>query len=397
MSLGIVCVRPVKAQTQSDITMNPDGSVTPSTAPIQQTGDIYTLTSEINGSITIERSNIVLDGNGQILNGGTFNGEYAAITISDQSNVTVKNFQVTSLYPWSLVLGIVLESSSNVTLSNNTISGTGTVDALNGQETAGIYVEGEGSNIVTGNNLVNNIEGMDFSGTNNNLIAGNTITSKGLSINGVGIDYDASNNTIYHNNFMNSPIGGQAADSGSINVWDDGFPSGGNYWSDYKATEIGNTGIGNQSYIIDSQNKDQYPLMTPFNASFLLNYEQETVPPKFSVLSPLDKTYSNSNVSLSFSVNKLVSWVSYSLDGQQNVTITGNTTLTEMTNGEHTIVLYANDTFGDMSASQTINFTVDTPFPTALVVAISAALLVVVAGLLVYFRKRKRVTVDGHE
>jgi len=51
---------------------------------------------------------------------------------------------------------------------------------------------------------------------------------------------------------------------------------------------------------------------------------------------------------------------------------------------------YANDTFGNIGASETITFTVASePFPTAPVVAVSGA-LTVVAGLLVYFKKRKR-------
>ena len=72
MALGVVCIRPVKAQYQGDITINADGSVTPSTAPIQQAGNVYTLTSNVNGSITVERNNMILDGNGYTVSGGSF-------------------------------------------------------------------------------------------------------------------------------------------------------------------------------------------------------------------------------------------------------------------------------------------------------------------------------------
>jgi hypothetical protein len=131
--------------------------------------------------------------------------------------------------------------------------------------------------------------------------------------------------------------------------------------------------------------------MEPFNASFLVNYEQEVTPPKISVLSPLNQTYNTSNVSLAFSISKSVNWAGYSLDGQQNVTINGNTTITNLSYGLHSITVYANDTFGDMGASNTVTFTIATPFPTATVAIVSAiAVLVVVAGLLVYFKKRKR-------
>jgi hypothetical protein len=54
------------------------------------------------------------------------------------------------------------------------------------------------------------------------------------------------------------------------NVWDDGYPSGGNYWSDYQTTypnasEIDSSGIWNTPYVIDANNTDHYPLMGAFS------------------------------------------------------------------------------------------------------------------------------------
>jgi hypothetical protein len=62
---------------------------------------------------------------------------------------------------------------------------------------------------------------------------------------------------------------GQVYTERSNNTWDDGYPSGGNYWSDYltqyaNATEIDHTGIGNTSYVIDANNIDRYPLMQQY-------------------------------------------------------------------------------------------------------------------------------------
>jgi outer membrane protein assembly factor BamB len=65
--------------------------------------------------------------------------------------------------------------------------------------------------------------------------------------------------------------------TGYANVWDDGYPSGGNYWSDYAGSdlfsgsnqnELGNDGIGDTPYIIDSDNLDRYPLMIPWGMSY---------------------------------------------------------------------------------------------------------------------------------
>jgi hypothetical protein len=112
-------------------------------------------------------------------------------------------------------------------------------------------------------------------------------------------------------------------------------------------------------------------------------------PPIISNLSVENKTYNTSNVPLNFTVDESTSWIGYSLDGQTNVTITGNTTLTELAYGSHTLTVYADDTVGNMGNSSTINFSIAEPFPETLVATASGVSVAVVgAGLLIYFRKR---------
>jgi len=124
------------------------------------------------------------------------------------------------------------------------------------------------------------------------------------------------------------------------------------------------------------------------------SYVIEHTPPKISVLSPFNQTYKESNVTLVFSLDKAVNWTGYSLDGQQNVTISGNSTIADVANGLHSITVYANDTYGNGGASETVSFTIakSAPFPTATVAAVSGVAVVVVVGvgLLVYFKKHKR-------
>jgi len=89
-----------------------------------------------------------------------------------------------------------------------------------------------------------------------------------------------------------------------------------------------------------------------------------TVPPTLQVLAPENRTYANNNVSMILSVNKPTSWIGYSLDDQVNVTVSGDTVLTGLSEGQHRLHVYANDTFGNTASSSPIQFSVDTLPPT---------------------------------
>lgn len=48
------------------------------------------------------------------------------------------------------------------------------------------------------------------------------------------------------------------------NIWDDGYPFGGNYWDDYNGADINDDGIGDIPYNISGgENLDLYPFMEP--------------------------------------------------------------------------------------------------------------------------------------
>ena len=104
-----------------------------------------------------------------------------------------------------------------------------------------------------------------------------------------------------------------------------------------------------------------------------------------------NKTYNENSLPLNFTTDEPTSWIGYCLDNQANATITGNLTLTGLTDGSHSILIYANDTAGNMGASETIFFNImqdSTSFPTVLVAASVASVAVVGVGLLIYFKKR---------
>jgi hypothetical protein len=78
----------------------------------------------------------------------------------------------------------------------------------------------------------------------------------------------SSDNLIYHNNLIGNE-GQPCASSNYPNAWDNGYPSGGNYWSDQLGkdtysgpcqNETGTDGIGDTSYTIIANNTDRYPL-----------------------------------------------------------------------------------------------------------------------------------------
>jgi hypothetical protein len=122
----------------------------------------------------------------------------------------------------------------------------------------------------------------------------------------------------------------------------------------------------------------------------------DTTAPNVSIASPENITYESFDVPLNFTVNESVSQITYSLDGEDNVTVAGNTTLTDLPYEEHNVTVYAQDLAGNVGASETIYFNISQPppepepFPTTLVAVISVSVAVVCAGLLVYFTKIKK-------
>jgi hypothetical protein len=109
-----------------------------------------------------------------------------------------------------------------------------------------------------------------------------------------------------------------------------------------------------------------------------------------AVPSPTNTTYTNASVSLDFTFDNQTAGMGYSLDGQDNVTITGNTTLRGLDNGAHQLTPSANGTEGKPGVSETNTFPVMVPFPTLWIAVAVVSVAVVSVSLLFYFKKRKR-------
>ena len=150
--------------------------------------------------------------------------------------------------------------------SNNSVNG----NSIRANSGYGIRVYSSSNNTITGNSIMYNEEGIYLERSLYNEFYNNTITDNG---DGIEVWY-SSNNEIFHNNFVNNSQQVINQSPGYINVWDNGYPSGGNYWSNYTGIDEksglnqdqpGSDGICDTTYAIDANNTDRYPLMAPIS------------------------------------------------------------------------------------------------------------------------------------
>ena len=134
---------------------------------------------------------------------------------------------------------------------------------------------------------------------------------------------------------------------------------------------------GNHSIIVNATGRGSYHVAEGdhhyygffINNSVTINFTVDLTAPSITVDAPENKTYTTTIVPLNFYANETVMQLTYNLDGQGNVTITGNTTLTGLQKGLHTIIVFGNDRAGNAGTSQIRCFTVDTGFPTVSILA----------------------------
>jgi len=208
-----------------------DGSVDPPEAPIQRNGSIFTFLSSIDKPIVVEKDDIIIYGNGHRVQGRFDVGD--GLYLSGRSNVTVQNTTIEGF--WS---GIFIWNSTKITIENNVI-------------------------------VNNSYGGIGLHNSSNNDLIGNEVSNNSY---GIGLFSGSKNNLVFHNNFINNTIQ-TYVDTGYTNSWDNGYPSGGNYWSGFTDVDLntsphqnitGGDGIWDHPYGIDANNQDKYPLTNPW-------------------------------------------------------------------------------------------------------------------------------------
>jgi len=202
-----------------------------------------------------------------------------------------------------------------------------------------------------------------------------------ISVSVKGTQYDDYFSDIYHVTF--------SIDNESVTI-----PHGAGVLGlpQYDTSFIGpNLTGGNHSLVV----KATGILFKPMQVFFLVNSTSQVnfvmrVAPAIKILADQSANITFSSFPLNFTVDQPTSWLGYSLDNLANVTIDGNTTLTGLSDGNHSLIVYGNNTFGDMAKSETINFTFKEP-ETSLAPTVIASVIIAVTislGLLIYFRRK---------
>jgi parallel beta-helix repeat protein len=226
-------------------------------------------------------------------------------------NITIKGFTIQNFRT-----GVIINQSQNIYITENQIMQIQTEGAVHIIKSRNITLT---KNIITNNdpspgvymvesnrtsffyNVISHNGGigisltdcMNFTAVNNQIeynggdaicslsngynlyIVGNTFTSNEFR----GIWASHSSGTVFHNNFVRNGktvYGENAHTILSDFTWDDGYPSGGNYWSNYTGSDLyngtnqnlfGSDGIGDvPSNIPEQGEQDKYPLMGNFTA-----------------------------------------------------------------------------------------------------------------------------------
>jgi len=138
---------------------------------IQRSGNIYTFTGDVVGSIVVFRSGIVVDGAGYTLQG---NGDLTGIWLQAENNVEIKNLHIRNFHSGiKFTYGWSQNGCTDITLSGNTITDSQygisfsifsnsnyLLDNTIANNTYGIYITNAPNNTFRNNQLTNNTQNL---------------------------------------------------------------------------------------------------------------------------------------------------------------------------------------------------------------------------------------------
>jgi hypothetical protein len=193
------------------------------------------------------------------------------MAIINADNVRISGFTLDPLTRAD-VATLHISCSNNVIFSSNLIRGNGNDAITNDRPNAFLY---DSHNCTLKGNTWMPYEcwdggraGLHFLSSTGNTIIANDFLGGGIIPWAI---WDEGGNTFYHNNFW---MPGQL--SLGNDTWHNGYPSGGNYWSDYNVTDLlcgpnqnetGSDGIVDVPYVIDANSIDNYPLLNPWTSA----------------------------------------------------------------------------------------------------------------------------------
>ncbi|MEF8874390.1 MAG: right-handed parallel beta-helix repeat-containing protein, partial [Candidatus Thermoplasmatota archaeon] len=228
------------------------------------THDIDT-SNEVNGEPLVYMKD---QNSGSVSNAGQ-------VILANSSEILVEGLQISDTN-----IAIQLGYCDNITISSN---------ILDNNARYGIRLYQSAYNEIEATHISNNSYGIYSYYSDHNMVVNNTLRDNddyGIYLS------DCGNNRIYHNNFINNSNHRRISIG---NTWDNGYPSGGNYWDDYGGTDqfsgpgqnlSGRDGIGDSSYGFSSP--DEYPLMEP--------WPLDNKPPVISSVDAVDITTTSVNI-----------------------------------------------------------------------------------------------------